>query len=545
MRELNALLRGIGRRRGVRLVILSALAGLSNVGMLALLNSAAADASMARGTRKLVLILLLIAIYRIAQREVMTSASRDIETILHRTRLSLLNKVLQADLMPLEEIGRQEILGGIARHPQTISDSVTILLVGVQSAILLLFVLFYIGTLSMTAFLLTTGLIAVMLAVQRASSRMAQGDLQSAATAENRLFGNVRDLLDGFKEVKMNRARGQALLAELREQANGVAANMSRMRRRTAEQFVFGQAGLLVMLGATVFLAPLVAPSSGAVIVRITTAILFVIGSVGLLVQSGPVLAQAEDAAANIARLEARLDAAVAASAVPAEPASALPVNFETLVLESLQFRYPARGDEPGFGIGPLDLMLRRGEMIFITGGNGTGKSTLLRLLTGLYHPAAGHIRLDEAMVTVANQQAYRNMISTVFGDYHLFRRLYVMPPGGVELVEERLHAMELSGKTALQDDRFTSLDLSAGQRRRLALLVALLQDRPILVLDEVAADFDPSFRRHFYEEMLPALKARGKTIVAASHDDRFFHVADRIVQLEDGRIHAKHGLPA
>jgi putative ATP-binding cassette transporter len=270
-----------------------------------------------------------------------------------------------------------------------------------------------------------------------------------------------------------------------------------------------------------------------------------VIGTVGLLVQSGPVLAQAEDAAANIARLGTRLDAAVAASALPAEPADTLPVNFETLAVERLQFRYPARGEEPGFGIGPLDLMLRKGEVVFITGGNGTGKSTLLRLLTGLYHPVAGHIRLDRIIVTISNQQAYRNMISAVFGDYHLFRRLYVLPPGGVELVEERLHTMELAGKTALQDHRFTSLDLSAGQRRRLALLVALLQDRPILVLDEVAADFDPNFRRHFYEDMLPALKASGKTIVAASHDDRFFHVADRIVRLEDGRIHAGDGLPA
>jgi putative ATP-binding cassette transporter len=343
----------------------------------------------------------------------------------------------------------------------------------------------------------------------------------------------------------MNRARGYALVEELRGQTRASAASMSRMRRRNAEQFVFGQASLLLMLGATVFWAPIVSPSSSSVMVRVTTAILFVIGSVGLLVQSAPVLAQAEDAAANIARLGERLDSAVPAATLPEEQADTLPPGFATLTLEGLQFRYPSRGDEPGFGIGPLDLTVPRGEVVFITGGNGSGKSTLLRLLTGLYLPVAGRICLDDAVVTPARQQAYRTMIAAVFGDYHLFRRLYVMPPGGPALVEGRLKAMELDGKTGLEGDRFTSLDLSAGQRRRLALLVALLQDRPILVLDEVAADFDPGFRRHFYEEMLPAIKRSGKTVIAASHDDRYFHLADRIVRLENGRIHAAAGAPA
>jgi len=109
--------------------------------------------------------------------------------------------------------------------------------------------------------------------------------------------------------------------------------------------------------------------------------------------------------------------------------------------------------------------------------------------------------------------------------------------------VQASLAAMDLAGKTALDEaNRFTSLDLSAGQRRRLALALALLQDRPILVLDEVAADFDPGFRRHFYQDMLPALKQAGKTIIAASHDERYFHVADRILRLEDGRIHRING---
>jgi putative ATP-binding cassette transporter len=335
----------------------------------------------------------------------------------------------------------------------------------------------------------------------------------------------------------MNKARGLALLADLRARATASAASMSRMRRQNAEQFVFGQAGLLLLLGATVFYVPLFAPSYSGVVLRVTTAILFVIGSVGLLVQSAPVVGQAEAAAARIAALRAQLDAAFRALPVPPERAERLPDTFEVLSLDRLEFRYPDVAGEPGFAIGPLDLTLRRGEVVFLTGGNGAGKSTLLRLMTGLYFPTSGQIQLDRTAVTQGNIQDYRNLIGAVFGDYHLFRRLYVPPPGGIRQLEDGLAAMELAGKTALDGDAFTTLDLSAGQRRRLALLLALLQDRPILVLDEVTADFDPSFRRHFYETILPELRRAGKTIIAATHEDRYFGCADRVLRLEDGQI--------
>ncbi len=499
---------------------------------------------MAGGVRKLAMILLLVAIYQVSQRRVMTDSARAVEAVLHGQRLAMVRQVLDADVQPLEAIGRAEIFAGIARETQTISESLTVLLVGRQSAVLVVCVLLYIGTLSMPALLLTAVFVAAMLGVQVMGARRVRADLDAATAAENGLLDDVRDLLDGFKETKMNRARSAGLLADLGARTAAAAAGMSRMRRRNAEQFVFGQAGLLLLLGATVFCVPLIAPSYSGVVLRVTTAILFVIGSVGLLVQSAPVVAQAEAAAAAIGAVRRRLDALVAP--VPLGASDALPDDFETLVLEGAGFRYPDVAGEAGFGVGPLDLVVRRGEVVFLTGGNGAGKSTVLRLLTGLYHPSAGRIRLDGAVVSAANLQAYRDKIGAVFGDYHLFRRLHALPRGGVAEVEAGLAEMGLAGKVSFagcgEGGAFTTLDLSAGQRRRLALLVALLQDRPILVLDEVAADFDPAFRRHFYEEVLPGLRRAGKTVIAASHDDRYFDVADRVLWLEDGRILVQAG---
>jgi putative ATP-binding cassette transporter len=81
-----------------------------------------------------------------------------------------------------------------------------------------------------------------------------------------------------------------------------------------------------------------------------------------------------------------------------------------------------------------------------------------------------------------------------------------------------------------VKDGRLSTTRLSAGQRRRLALLQVFLDRRPVVALDEWAAEQDPIFRRVFYTELLPELQRRGATVVAITHDDRYFHIADRCV---------------
>ena len=126
-------------------------------------------------------------------------------------------------------------------------------------------------------------------------------------------------------------------------------------------------------------------------------------------------------------------------------------------------------------------------------------------------------------------------MFSTVFTQFHLFDRLYGLDGVADEEIMAILESLQIADKTRVENGRFTNLELSTGQRKRLALAICLLEDRDILVFDEWAADQDPHFRRHFYEVVLPELKARGKTIIAATHDDRFWHLADRVIRMEYG----------
>ena len=203
----------------------------------------------------------------------------------------------------------------------------------------------------------------------------------------------------------------------------------------------------------------------------------------------------------------------------------------------NIAFTYPAPQDQGSFSIGPIDLKVNEGEIIFLVGGNGSGKTTFLKVITGLYYPQQGTVLMDGLTVNKANYQHYRNEMAVIFSDFHLFDRLYGLKEVDMDRLKESLRSMGLMEKTAYVDGRFTNLNLSSGQKRRLALIIALMEDKPILVVDELAADLDPVFRKYFYEVILVDLKSRGKTIIATSHDDRYFHVADKVVKMEYGRI--------
>ena len=208
--------------------------------------------------------------------------------------------------------------------------------------------------------------------------------------------------------------------------------------------------------------------------------------------------------------------------------------------LRDVSFRYADTRSDTVFGVGPVNLILNAGEVVFISGGNGSGKSTLLKVLTGLYPLDSGKILLDGEEIVTDNRDRYRERFTAIFSDYHLFKRLYGLMDTEPEEVQRLLSLFELTGKTHLGGDEFSTIDLSAGQRKRLALIVGLLEKRPVLVLDEWTADQDPDFRRKFYDELVPALQKSGKTIVAVSHDDRYLRelkVPARQLRMEDGRF--------
>jgi len=516
------------------LVFVAGLAGISNALVLAIINAAAEQASEDKAsTRSLFLFALTLGIYATSQWYLMRTAATEVEKILDRLRVRLADKVRRCDLQPIEEIGRTVIYASINKETSTISQAALMLIMSAQAAILIFFTAIYVAALSMVAFLLTIIITSLLAIFHLRRVKKLNAELHITMQRENDLFDALTHMLEGFKEVRMNRRRSDDLFAHYVEISQSAAERKTHTQTAIARMFIFSQLSFYILLGVVVFIVPRINDTYSNELVKITTAVLFLVGPISSLVGTMPNLAQADAACENIESLDAALDKCITRRGDPPEPRR----TFREITFEHVVFHY----DDPVYGstftVGPIDFTLRAGETVFISGGNGSGKSTFLKLLTALYYPQQGIIRVDGQTLTPETYDSYRSLFATVFTDYHLFDRLYGLYDVPPATISERLDLIEMSGKTRVVDSEFETLELSGGQRKRIALLISLLEDRPICVFDEMAADQDPGFRRKFYREILPLLKSEGKTIVAVTHDDKYFGDADRLVKMDEGRI--------
>lgn len=212
--------------------------------------------------------------------------------------------------------------------------------------------------------------------------------------------------------------------------------------------------------------------------------------------------------------------------------------HWRRLELRSVTHAYKRENEPESFILGPINLAIESGELVFITGGNGSGKTTLVKLITGLYVAETGHICLDSQRIEDDDREQYRQFFSVVFADFYLFEHLLGLARPDLEKEARRyLAELKLSQTVKVIGNRFSTTELSQGQRKRLALLTAYLEDRPIYVFDEWAADQDPYFKNIFYTHLLPQLKSMGKTVLVITHDDRYYQVADRVIRLDEGQI--------
>jgi putative ATP-binding cassette transporter len=526
-----------------RIVLGAAVCGLANAGLLAVINAASASkGGEAPGMRMFLLFLLLMAIYYVAYRYTFHRTTEVFQSALHKAKLRVADKLRLAHYGELEKMGASEIFDRISESLTVISDSATTLVTCLQSAVLVAFVALYMASISMVAFGLTFALIAAGLSVYLFNSRQVRANLREAADTRLRFFDGITDLLRGAKEVKFSRQRSDDLFGDIEGIAGRLRESTERAHRMLDDNALFAQTNFFMLLGAVVFVAPQFQLIQSQSTASLVAGIIFLMGPLSSVILGIPVVTRANLAAEAIGELESRLDAAgpEEAGLRQEDPWGEQPGALEA---RGLVYRYHPSGPEAGesaaesFQIGPLDLAIAPGEVVFIVGGNGSGKSTLLKVLTGLYPPAAGQVLLGGIELTAQNAQAFRERFAVIFGDFHLFRRLYGLRAADERRARDLLQRMHLARKTALQDGRFSTLDLSTGQRKRLAMVVALLEERPIYAFDEWAADQDPDFRRWFYTELVPELKARGRTVVVVTHDDQYFRCADRVVAMEYGQI--------
>lgn len=526
-----------------KLLLMTAASGTANAAILAVIN-ASVDVIGKSGPNwrhfALFGLALLLFVYSLCY--VLYESTRISEEAIRRVRVRLADKLRRADLFSLESIGEADIHARISRETAAIVQSARPLFGAAQSAVMVMFTMLYVAAVSPVAVILCGAMIAGGVLVYLKDRRVVEAGLHDASRREDDLFNALNGVLRGFKELRINRLKSDDVFEEFGAAAARVRDVRTRVMLRFSDNMVFVEAFFQALVGAIVFILPVLSGSFSASIVKIVAAVLFMIGPLSNVVMMIPVVSQVQVAVDNIRRLEAKLDEILAGSASGEEKEIPGLDGFREIRLEGVAFSYRSPDGGVDFHLGPADAVVKRGEILFLVGGNGSGKTTFLKLLTALYLPEQGAISVDRTVVTPRNVQAYRNLFAAIFSDFHLFDRLYGLREIDPARVEQMLELMRISGKTVFRDGRFSTINLSTGQRKRLALVVAYLEDKPIYVFDEVAADQDPQFRAYFYEVMLPELKKAGRTVIAISHDDRYFHVADRVVRMEYGKIGAPEG---
>jgi putative ATP-binding cassette transporter len=465
-----------------------------------------------------------------------------------RSRLS--RSFASASYPELEARGHTVYLGVLTEDVVTLSQLFVALPRFAMQGSVIAGCLVYLALLSEAAFGLALVAVAVGALGRYFGNRRATEELRRARASEDELYGHFRALLSGAKELKLNARRRDEFLSEvLDDQIERVRAQRSRGERRHVAAVSWSVFLFYVVIGGVVFGLGALGGVDDPVRSGYALIVVYMMLPVHALMEAIPQLGRAQVA---LERVRAALQGEAGGHTLPRTPAIAPApppaARFEQLELRAVTHRYRRESEDGEFVLGPLDLTLRRGEIVFLIGANGSGKTTLAKVLVGLYEPETGERLLNGEPVSAASAEAYRQSFSAVFSDFYLFDSLLGLDGGGpsrdgagAARLDQRaralLEALDLKHKLNVERGEFSTTELSRGQQKRLALVVAWLEDRPVLVFDEWAADQDPSYKQVFYSQVLPELKARGKAVLVISHDDRYFHLADRCLELEAGRL--------
>jgi len=458
------------------------------------------------------------------------------ETI-YDLRLQLSRSIIKAPLRGLEKAGSGRLMAALTGDAATISGALLGVPIMCINLATIVTCLIYISFLSWQLLL---GLVAFMIVssfIYQLAVKKAMRYLRLAREEADTLFSHFRAIIDGNKELKLNRQRHREFfLNDIQASALRVKGNNVVGQTTYTIASAYGRLLFFIFIGLILFALPLWFRTTPQDLTGYVLVILYINTPITVLVNTIPTFNQAKIALQKVEKLGLSLQQQLEADSLKSLSDT---TEWQSLELKGVTHTYYHENEDSNFVLGPINLTFSPAEVVFIIGGNGSGKSTLAKVLTGLYIPETGEIRLNGQVITDETRESYRELFSAVFSDFYLFERVAARhSSNGSErdaLAREFLIELQLDHKVGVKDGVFSTTALSQGQRKRLMLLNAYMENRPFYVFDEWASDQDPAFKQVFYKKILPDLKRRNKTVIVISHDDRFYNVADRIVKLEYG----------
>ncbi|HEX8145856.1 MAG TPA: cyclic peptide export ABC transporter [Pyrinomonadaceae bacterium] len=527
------------RSKGLVALVLvsSALSGLCSTAMIALVNSALNQpaASAVKIVWAFAGLCLLLPLTRIVSQTLLAHLS---EKAVYDLRMSLCERILATPQRRLEEVGGPTLLASLTGDVGAVTGAFTNLPFFFMQLAIVVGSLAYMAWLAWVPFLMFLGILLFAVVSIQLSEYPARRFMGVARQETDELYEHLRALTEGTKELKLHARRRESFIREVLDRT---ALSLRRNNVKGAGVYALSrgwtQLLFFAVLGASIFLLPRLAAMDAKSTSGYVLAILYISFPLDVVMSLFPMMSYANICVRKIESL--RLSLADGEGARPeAAPAPRPPAPLRSLELRGVTHAYRTERENTTFELGPVSLRIDANELVFVTGGNGSGKTTLIKLLTGLYEPEGGELLLNGRPVTGADREQYRQHFSAVFSDFYLFEKLIGLDADGLDEEARRyIGKLQLEEKVEVKGGALSTINLSQGQRKRLALLTAYLEDRPVYVFDEWAADQDPHFREVFYYELLPELKERGKTIIVISHDDRYYHIADRVIKLEYGQV--------
>lgn len=524
-----------------KLVVLSVLSGISNYAVIALINNQIYDNKNA--IYKMFYFLLAMFVYIFGRKIIETGLINITNHVIYEKRMSLLQFVFSTSYSQYEKLDNGRILATLNYDTETVGNAANVLVSFITYSITIVCCFIYMGTISLLGMAIILGIVLVVAVLYAIVSDKVGVYWEDARNTQDTFMKHIDNLLNGFKELALHRKKKIEFKDDVDDSCTEYRDKRNLAKIKFLNVYLVGETMLILVLGAIVFFLPSIFKSIYAndgqnnyKLVQFVVTFLYIIGPINGVMGSLPEIVKIrvswkkiENFVKDIPQMNPMLD-------MNNDNPADINVNVSSVRLDGITYKYDNNENiNSSFSIGPINFEFHKGEIIFVTGGNGSGKTTLAKLITGLYSPTSGLILLNGRKI---DSKDLGELFSTVFSDFHLFDRLYAIDFNGKDkIIDKYLKLLNLDGKVKIINGRFNTTKLSAGQRKRLALLICLLEDRPIYLFDEWAADQDPQFRKFFYRNLLPDIKASGKIVIAISHDDHYYDVADKILKMDEGKV--------
>ncbi|MCK5057227.1 MAG: cyclic peptide export ABC transporter [Candidatus Aminicenantes bacterium] len=514
------------------LIILSLLSGSANAVVIFLLTISL------QGNFELVYLsfyfILAMLLYLMGRKTLQVRLVRITFDIIYDLRIKLVEKIFGTSYRKFERLDRGRVLATLNNDTAQMGQAAIIFVQVASSLITVVGAFMYLATIAFWSTIVTLVVITIVATIYSIVTQRARVLMEIARDMQDEYLGLLDGMNDGFKELSIHSAKKSEYSKDMLGICERFRDASANAMVKFVNAFMVGESMLIVVLGAVGLGIPVIFPNiPKAVLMSFIMVLLYLIGPVTGILNAIPGAVQVRVAWNRVQQLIKEIPANIPPSEMEKVIREVPEVN--SIKAQGVFFEYETKEENEKFTVGPIDFTARKGEIVFIIGGNGSGKTTLAKLLTGLYIPEKGSVTIDGKETGNYSLGEY---FSVVFGDFHLFEKLYDVDLSGKEQVlKNYLDMLRLQGKVKVEGNAFSTIDLSGGQRKRLALLRCYLEDRPIYLFDEVAADQDPEFRKFFYRELLIKMKEQGKIVIAITHDDHYFDVADRVVKMDMGKI--------